>query len=316
MIKICSCCKEEKGIDKFYKDKSKKSGAHHRCIECDKKREKLRDRRTSKTKTIIKSDKQDHKICIKCGEEKHIDLFQRDYTRPMGRINICLVCRNLERKYYNADESLKSLSKQEIVQYRIFQSMIGEVKKALKGCEFKAPQWTINGVYVCNICKEEKPLNSFYKYKGTASGYDTKCKECSNKQSVFKTRKYRATEQGKIKTKEYRKTEQWILNARVGRSKRRALAKEVNQKFNAKDAREVLNRFNHSCFKCGSKTNLHIDHHVPLSKGGRLTFTNAVILCAVCNVRKSNHNPEEFYSHKELSLLNNKFGVHRDSLFN
>lgn len=258
------------------------------------------------------------KICSCCKEEKEIVLFSKDSSKKDGYRAMCKQCWNKKKIYHNAKyaDTTKGLNEQELHQYRAFQSMIADVKKALKECEFKLPKWKSKGTYTCCVCKQEKPLSEFYKWKGALSGHDRKCKECSRKQSVLKSRKYRATEQGIQNRKEYMKTEQWKLSSRLGRAKRRAALKDVEQKFSAKDAREVMSKFNYSCFKCGSKDNLHIDHHIPLSKGGRLTFTNAVILCAVCNVKKSNKDPQEFYSQKELIALDKRFGVHRDSLFN
>ena len=36
-------------------------------------------------------------------------------------------------------------------------------------------------VRICNLCKQEKPLDEFYKNKLNSSGCDYKCKECRNK---------------------------------------------------------------------------------------------------------------------------------------
>jgi hypothetical protein len=56
----------------------------------------------------------------------------------------------------------------------------------------------------------------------------------------------------------------------------------------------ILNRDNFKCVKCGSspatdtKCKLHIDHIVPLSKGGKTTKDNLQTLCAICNLGKGN----------------------------
>ncbi|MFA5097539.1 MAG: HNH endonuclease signature motif containing protein [Candidatus Margulisiibacteriota bacterium] len=42
------------------------------------------------------------------------------------------------------------------------------------------------------------------------------------------------------------------------------------------------------CVKCGSTKNLHFDHDLPFSKGGTsMTEKNIRILCAKCNLEKS-----------------------------
>jgi hypothetical protein len=42
------------------------------------------------------------------------------------------------------------------------------------------------------------------------------------------------------------------------------------------------------CVLCGSTKNLHFDHDIPFSKGGSsLTAANVRLLCAKCNLQKS-----------------------------
>jgi len=56
---------------------------------------------------------------------------------------------------------------------------------------------------------------------------------------------------------------------------------------------EVLRRDNYRCVFCGKSpvtnlgTNLHIDHKVPFSKGGKSTLDNLQTLCEECNLGKS-----------------------------
>lgn len=53
--------------------------------------------------------------------------------------------------------------------------------------------------------------------------------------------------------------------------------------------KEVWKRDHGRCVICGSTTNLHFDHDLPFSKGGTsLTADNIRILCAKCNLKKSN----------------------------
>jgi hypothetical protein len=51
---------------------------------------------------------------------------------------------------------------------------------------------------------------------------------------------------------------------------------------------EVWKRDKGKCVRCGSSDNLHFDHDVPFSKGGSsITAKNVRLLCARCNLRKS-----------------------------
>ena len=39
---------------------------------------------------------------------------------------------------------------------------------------------------------------------------------------------------------------------------------------------------------CGSRTELTIDHVLPVSKGGELSWSNCVTACRACNAKKGN----------------------------
>lgn len=60
--------------------------------------------------------------------------------------------------------------------------------------------------------------------------------------------------------------------------------------------RNIYKRDNYTCQYCGKRyatEDLSIDHVVPRSRGGRLSWTNCVIACLTCNVRKGNRTLQE-----------------------
>jgi|ERR1035437_3573496 5-methylcytosine-specific restriction endonuclease McrA len=98
-----------------------------------------------------------------------------------------------------------------------------------------------------------------------------------------------------IKTKAYRKENMdSILLSNRQREKRISKFPKIQQS----EVNQLLINNDHKCFYCkvGVKRgiNLHLDHKMPLSRGGAHTIDNLVPSCATCNLRKGTKTPEEF----------------------
>lgn len=55
----------------------------------------------------------------------------------------------------------------------------------------------------------------------------------------------------------------------------------------------IFRRDGNTCQYCGSKKDLTIDHIVPVSKGGKNTWTNMVTACHMCNNKKGDKSLED-----------------------
>ncbi len=77
------------------------------------------------------------------------------------------------------------------------------------------------------------------------------------------------------------------LALKLGADEDRPNAKK-RQKIPAGLRRRVLERDEYRCVKCGSWHKLHIDHIVPVSKGGPTKIDNLQVLCQRCNLQKGN----------------------------
>ncbi len=86
-------------------------------------------------------------------------------------------------------------------------------------------------------------------------------------------------------------------------AKRWSLQKKLDKDFTNQDKIDVLNNFNHQCFKCHNDTDLTIDHHFPLSMNIPLTKQTAVVLCHRCNTKKSIKHPNDWYTIRERFAL-------------
>jgi hypothetical protein len=61
--------------------------------------------------------------------------------------------------------------------------------------------------------------------------------------------------------------------------------------------------FDDRCAKCRRRASLDLDHHVPMTLGGRLVPGNLGVLCRSCNNAKSDVAPRDFYSDEKLSWI-------------
>lgn len=69
------------------------------------------------------------------------------------------------------------------------------------------------------------------------------------------------------------------------KNQRRLMTKELKEQIKKRD--------NYTCRLCGKympdEVGLHIDHIIPISKGGKSVASNLQVLCSVCNGKKSSH---------------------------
>lgn len=81
------------------------------------------------------------------------------------------------------------------------------------------------------------------------------------------------------------------------------MSKKRRIKFSKATREKIYHKFGNQCFKCKSKENLSLDHHIPMSKGGKTRRNNVVVLCFKCNNKKDNLLPKEFYNKRELDNI-------------
>jgi 5-methylcytosine-specific restriction endonuclease McrA len=148
---------------------------------------------------------------------------------------------------------------------------------------------------LCTSCGIERPLSWYCKMKLSPDGRSYYCRECRSKVS----KQWRTT------NPTYR-TEWRIKNPYSHNNherKRRDLKKKLDYMYSVREEIVTRSIFCHVCFNCGSKENLEIDHHIPLSSGCGLSLSNAVLLCNSCNCSKHDRMPKDFYSPFQLYQL-------------
>lgn len=156
----------------------------------------------------------------------------------------------------------------------------------------------------CKTCKEYKATTDFYKAV-CKSGLSANCKICLNKRE----KELRSTPTTKKARSEYLKKYRTENPERMKKLYKRAKKKRTESGQDAEWARQrrackisssdgtvtidalanLLTHQNNNCYYCGSTldTDKHLDHYIPLSKGGTHSINNVVWSCPKCNLTKN-----------------------------
>lgn len=145
----------------------------------------------------------------------------------------------------------------------------------------------------CPTCKENKDLNSFSKNSKRKDGLDWQCKNCfkikyiNNKLTINSKNKVYYTNNKKSileKQKSWRKNN---IKSILLRNRARRLKLSKYLRISQKQINNLIERYNYCCYYC--KCNLvktHMDHYIPLSRGGDHIIENIVPSCNICNLSK------------------------------
>lgn len=222
---------------------------------------------------------------------------------------------------------------------------------------------------ICTKCGVYKDYQYFYRCSKVKSGYESRCKECSQKElNAYrqknrelvrkKEREYYAENKEmhskihkkyreKNKEKIYKKSNEWYrknkervkVKSAIYYKENRTRIRDMNKQWHLKNKdraysrvlkrrslkhcvafagvkrKEILDRDNWTCQKCGVKVHdrnkgdwndefkAHLDHIIPISKGGDSTPENMQVLCRTCNLRKSDKTEIEIEKTGQIKLL-------------
>lgn len=83
--------------------------------------------------------------------------------------------------------------------------------------------------------------------------------------------------------------------------RRKARMRQSHQlQVRPRQIRQRFAQFDDACAYCGATGDLHIEHFIPVSKGGPHVIGNIIPACQPCNYSKRNHDPEEWYHRQEF----------------
>lgn len=202
----------------------------------------------------------------------------------------------------------------------------GDPLVTMKGKAHKV-QFTADGLRICKVCNEGKPLSEYHKDSGGTDGYRAQCKPCRN--GYMKDYYLREDPEAKsARLKQYRLDNADRMRAvdmaryERDKDKRIALASEsvkirrarlagveADPKVSVASLRKI---HGDNCCYCGAEMSFirrprgegiapnraTLEHIVPISRGGSHTFGNTALACHRCNVSKNDKTPEEYEAWK------------------
>lgn len=208
------------------------------------------------------------KRCSRCQQEKPLtfEYFPRKKTMKNGFDPMCKVCRAaVMRAYYTANKS--RLNESSRAYYRANRERLAGNARAYRE---RNPQYQ---------------REYFRVYYAANRGYYAE-----------KSRAYRIANKKRLAEMnlQYHRANPNISRASHQRRKARKLGAEGTH--TAADIQKQYKAQKGACYWCGSKVrgNYHVDHIVPLSRGGTNWPENIVIACVGCNTSRGSKLPHEW----------------------
>lgn len=131
-------------------------------------------------------------------------------------------------------------------------------------------------------------------HDGTRWTHNGGCVECS----IERSRAYHKTPEGKAYLASWREANWESVRAHIAAMK--ASRRAAEGKFTAEDVRRLLAEQGSQCAICGVgvAASYHVDHIVPLARGGTNWPDNIQVLCPPCNLSKGAKTMAEFLAYR------------------
>lgn len=235
------------------------------------------------------------KQCSKCLEIKAIEDFQLRSSSKDGRRGTCAKCTNARKlEILTPEQRKKKVERRK----KVLECPIARAAKNAKGREYKAR----NRAKVLEYNSAYRKENS-QKIKVARRARYQICKEKilayhagrkEVKAAYDKLRVQREKERLKAQGAEWKRLNKDALKAQ--RATRAARKKSAEGAHTKQDIEAIYAHQKGECRYCKVELNgnYHLDHRVPLSRGGSNWPVNLQILCGPCNVKKWAKDPEVF----------------------
>lgn len=256
----------------FGKDKNRKDGLYPQCKECRRATDKAKRKERAEAKAKANQVPDGYKKCARCEQLLLLSDFQSDKTHKDGLRSSCKDCTKELRAPRKEKDNLYSR------------------------------QWFENHPGYRQEYDRDYCLRHKEKRRAYSSQYHSDHRETER----TKSRQYRIDNIDRVKEYQssYTRTERGRAIHLAKNHKRRALKKESGGSYTPEQIQDQLKRQRYRCYyaACGhakfqkkdGRYIYHVDHVVPLSKGGSNGIENIVCACPECNMKKHNKLPSEW----------------------
>jgi hypothetical protein len=204
------------------------------------------------------------KKCSNCKQWKlaTLEYFKGDSQSESGLGSWCRLCHTTENsRLFHGDNYQQHLEKK----IRRQQLFLQGLKECENGKQCKHPQGSI------------LPLTDeyFMLRKGSKDGFRNQCRVCMSARHLENYHQKR-----------------WSVHS----TNRRARKRSAGGNFTPKDIQKLYAAQKGLCWWCSCKLSkkYHIDHRIPISRGGTNQLDNICLSCPRCNLTKYNKMPWEF----------------------
>lgn len=218
----------------------------------------------------------DTKRCIKCGEEKPVTTGFYRHGRK------CRKCRNAQVVASRREAGVQSVNQRRWRAANPEKSREYGRNWYAAHPEYARPADT-RTEKLCGGCGVVLPMHRFAKLRSTVTHFASQCKTCNREKALA----WRLANPERVKKQIQRFTSH--PDAKIRRQQ--AYASRRSRKLGnggshtAADLRRLFNRFKGKCAYCGADAQ-HVDHVVPLARGGSNSIGNLLPACKSCNLSK------------------------------
>lgn len=217
------------------------------------------------------------KICTKCKIEKQLNEFSKKKSTKDGLKCECKACEKLYRE----------ANKEHILAYQKL--------------HYEANRDERLNYYKLHRKKEYVVARDKQRYQDNKESFVAYAKQwnLANKEHIAAYLQANKDERA-AKAKQYRQTPEGKAADKSNRNNRRSRKKNNGGKHTGAQILALFDLQSGKCPYCKSKLSktgsnkYHVDHVMPLSKGGSNDISNIQLLCPKCNLSKSDKLPEQF----------------------